>query len=100
MDRGTSLSNLESAMFSADRILELIEANLPDCRAIVLDPANDGHHFQAEVASSAFVGKTPIQQHRLVYDALGEHMREDIHALQLRTFTPDQWPHGGRAETP
>jgi len=87
-------------MFSADRIQQLIEANLPQSRAIVLDPANDGHHFQAQVVSPAFVGKTPIQQHRLVYAALGDHMREDIHALQLRTFTPDQWPHGGSSEAP
>lgn len=86
-------------MFSAQRIQDLLEENLPDCQAIVLDPANDGQHFQAEVASPAFVGKTPIQQHRLVYGALGDHMREDIHALQLRTFTPDQWPHG-TSETP
>lgn len=80
-------------MFSADRIRELIEARLPDCRAIVLDPAHDGVHFQAEVVSSAFAGKTRIQQHQLVYAALGEHMRADIHALQLKTYTPDGWPH-------
>jgi stress-induced morphogen len=60
----------------------------------VLDPGNDGAHFQAEVVSSAFVGKTRIAQHQLVYGALGDHMRSDIHALQLKTFTPQDWPHG------
>lgn len=81
-------------MFSADRIREILEAQLPACRAIVLDPANDGVHFQAEVTSSAFAGKSLIQQHQLVYGALGEHMRSDIHALQLKTYTPEAWPHG------
>lgn len=80
-------------MFSADRIQQLIEAALPDCTARVDDPANDGNHFQAEVTSSAFEGKNRVQQHQLVYGALGDHMRADIHALQLRTFTPDAWPH-------
>ena len=80
-------------MFSADRIRRLIEDTLPDCVARVDDPGNDGAHFQAEVVSSAFAGKTRIQQHQLVYGALGEHMRSDIHALQLKTYTPETWPH-------
>ena len=80
-------------MFSADRIRSILEQKLPDCTAVVLDPANDGTHFTAEVTSSAFVGKSRIQQHQLVYGALGEHMRSDIHALQLKTFTPDAWKH-------
>ena len=78
-------------MFSADRIRAILEEKLPDCTAVVLDPANDGTHFQAEVSSSAFAGRNRVQQHQLVYQALGEHMRADIHALQLKTFTPDQW---------
>ncbi|MEQ1506653.1 MAG: BolA family protein [Myxococcota bacterium] len=80
-------------MFSAERIRRILEENLPDCVAIVEDPANDGTHFQAEVVSSVFVGKSRIQQHQAVYRALGDHMRSDIHALQLKTFTPDVWPH-------
>ena len=79
-------------MFSADRIRALIEAGLPDCTAIVEDPANDGVHFQARVVSSAFEGLPLVRQHKLVYGALGDHMKADIHALALRTFTPDQWP--------
>ena len=78
-------------MFSADRIRSILEEKLPDCTAAVLDPANDGAHFQAEITSSAFAGKNRVQQHQLVYQALGDHMRADIHALQLKTFTPDQW---------
>ena len=78
-------------MFSADRIRSILEEKLPECTAVVLDPGNDGAHFQAEITSSAFAGKNRVQQHQLVYQALGDHMRADIHALQLKTFTPDQW---------
>ncbi|MEZ4235847.1 MAG: BolA family transcriptional regulator [Myxococcota bacterium] len=81
-------------MFSAERIQSLIEAALPDCTARVLDPARDGQHFQAEVTSTAFVGASRVEQHQLVYRALGDHMRSDIHALQLKTYTPEAWPHG------
>lgn len=80
-------------MFSADRIRHLIEDTLPDCVARVEDPGRDGMHFQAEVVSSAFVGVSRVQQHQLVYQALGEHIRSDIHALQLKTYTPETWPH-------
>jgi stress-induced morphogen len=78
-------------MFSAEKIRALIEAALPDCTALVSDDANDGEHFSARVVSSAFVGKPLPVQHRLVYQALGERMGREIHALALRTFTPDQW---------
>jgi stress-induced morphogen len=78
-------------MFSADRIKQLIEAALPDCIAEVRDDANDGEHFSARVVSTAFVGKPLPAQHRMVYGALGDHMKRDIHALALRTYTPEQW---------
>ena len=79
-------------MFSADRIKTILEEALPDCTALVNDDANDGEHFSARVVSSAFEGKGLPMQHRLVYKALGEHMKSDIHALALRTFTPSSWP--------
>lgn len=78
-------------MFTAERIRELIEAGLPDCHAVVEDPHQDGHHFEARVTSSAFVGLSRVRQHQLVYAALGNHMRSDIHALALKTCTPDAW---------
>lgn len=80
-------------MFSADRIQQLLEQNLPDCVARVRDDAQDGEHFSAEVTSSGFVGKGMVQQHRMVYDALGGHLKSDIHALALRTYTPEKWPY-------
>ena len=51
----------------------------------------DGHHFEAVIVSAAFRGKSRVQQHQLVYAALGERMREEIHALSMKTLTPDQW---------
>jgi len=80
-------------MFSADRIKTLIEDALPDCTALVNDDANDGEHFSARVVSTAFEGKSLLTQQRLVYAALGDHLKSDIHALALRTFTPAKWPY-------
>jgi stress-induced morphogen len=80
-------------MFSAERIKTILEEKLPECVALVSDDAGDGEHFSAEITSSAFAGKGLVQQHQLVYGALGELMRRDIHALALKTFAPDKWPH-------
>lgn len=80
-------------MFSAERIKDILEKRLPDCTALVVDDVGDREHFTAKVVSSAFVGRNLVQQHQLVYGALGDHMRSDIHALALRTYTPDKWPH-------
>jgi acid stress-induced BolA-like protein IbaG/YrbA len=51
----------------------------------------DGQHFQALIVSAQFDGKSRIQRHQLVYAALGERMREEIHALSMQTVTPDEW---------
>lgn len=53
-----------------------------------LDVVGDGRHFQALIVSSAFEGKNRVQRHQLVYAALGERMREEVHALSMRTLTP------------
>lgn len=55
----------------------------------------DGQHFQALVVSGQFAGKSRIQRHQLVYAALGERMREEIHALSMRTMTPEEWKASG-----
>ena len=49
---------------------------------------DDGQHFEAVIVSPKFTGKSMIQQHQLVYLALGDRMREEIHALSMHTFTP------------
>lgn len=79
-------------MFSAERIRSILEEKLPECTALVNDDANDGEHFSARVVSSAFTGQSLVRQHQLVYEALGDHMKSDIHALALKTFTPERWP--------
>lgn len=53
--------------------------------------SGDGHHFEAVIVSPLFRGKSKIQQHQLVYRALGDRMREEIHALSMQTLTPEQW---------
>jgi acid stress-induced BolA-like protein IbaG/YrbA len=58
--------------------------------------AGDGHHFEAVVVSAAFRGKSRVQQHQLVYRALGDRMREEVHALSMQTFTPEDWAAANR----
>ncbi|MCU0804130.1 MAG: BolA family transcriptional regulator [Burkholderiales bacterium] len=53
--------------------------------------AGDGHHFEAVIVSPEFRGKNRVQQHQLVYRALGDRMREEIHALSMQTLTPEEW---------
>jgi acid stress-induced BolA-like protein IbaG/YrbA len=78
-------------MLSAERIKAILESALPDCVAIVRDDANDGEHFSADVVCTSFEDLPRVRQHQLVYAALGEHMKRDIHALALKTWTPDAW---------
>ncbi len=59
-----------------------------DCEYIQVE--GDGRHFEAVIVSAAFEGKGMLQQQQLVYRALGDRM-EDIHALSMKTFTPEQW---------
>jgi acid stress-induced BolA-like protein IbaG/YrbA len=53
--------------------------------------SGDGAHFEAVIVSAAFEGKRAVAQHQIVYAALGDKMREEIHALSMKTFTPAQW---------
>jgi acid stress-induced BolA-like protein IbaG/YrbA len=56
--------------------------------------AGDGQHFEALIVSEAFRGKSRVQRHQLVYAALGERMRAEIHALSMRTLTPEEAANG------
>ena len=62
-----------------------------------LDVVGDGRHFEALIVSAAFAGKRPVQRHQLVYAALGDRMREQVHALSMRTLTPEEWRAGPAA---
>lgn len=72
----------------AETIESLIRAALPDAQVTITDLAGDGDHYSAHVVSPAFVGKSRVAQHKLVYDALGGRMGGELHALQLTTATP------------
>lgn len=64
-----------------------------DCTHVEVE--GDGQHFNAVIVSSAFAGKRPIQRHQLVYAALGDRMREEIHALSMKTVTPEEFQNNG-----
>ena len=66
-------------------IERLIKASLPDAEVEITDLAGDNNHFSAHVTSSTFNGKSRIQQHKMVYDALGDKMGGILHALALKT---------------
>lgn len=55
----------------------------------------DGQHFEAVIVSSQFEGKRPVQRHQIVYAVLGDRMREEIHALSMKTLTPAEWAASG-----
>ena len=69
-------------------ITHLIQQGLPD--AVVHVQGDDGVHFEALVVSPAFAGKLPLARHRMVYATLGERMGGEIHALALKTLTPEE----------
>ena len=74
---------------SAEQIEAMIREALPDAEVTVTDLAGDGNHYQAEVVSPAFRGKSRVQQHQMVYQALGGRMGDQLHALALSTAAPD-----------
>lgn len=71
-------SELESRLLAA----------FPGSRVVVEDLTGTKDHYRAEIVSAAFLGKTPVEQHQLVYGALAEEMKGPIHALSLKTSTP------------
>ncbi len=75
-------------MVTPELVKSYIEQNLT-CDHV--EVAGDGHHFEALIVSPAFRGKSRVQQHQVVYKALGDRMREEIHALSMKTFTPEDW---------
>ena len=75
-------------MIDPDQIKRWIEEGL-DCEHVTVQ--GDGHHFEAVIVSPAFRGKSRVQQHQLVFGALGERMRAEIHALSMKTLTPEDW---------
>ena len=73
----------------AAEIERLIKEGLPDADVTINDLRGDGDHYAAQVVSAAFAGKSLVQQHQLVYQALQGRMGNELHALQLQTSAPD-----------
>ncbi|MFA7275827.1 MAG: BolA/IbaG family iron-sulfur metabolism protein [Pseudobdellovibrionaceae bacterium] len=71
---------------TATEIEDLIRQHLPDAEVVVRDLAGDGDHYEAEVRSAAFKGKSRVQQHQMVFAALGAKMGGELHALSVKTF--------------
>lgn len=84
-------------MISLEQVKAQIISQLPDAQVLVRDLTGGGDHLEAIVVSSEFEGKTPVKQHQLVYGALKEALAsEAIHALALKTYTPQAWENAGQ----
>ena len=79
-------------MMTKEMIRDLIAARI-DCTAIDVR-GDDGAHFEATIVAPAFEGKSRVARHQLIYAALGDHMKEAIHALSFKTLTPDEAARG------
>lgn len=73
---------------AASDIEHLIQTGLPDATIVIQDLAGDGNHYRAVITSPAFAGKSRVAQHQMVYAALGDVMRETLHALSIETKIP------------
>ena len=75
-------------MVNPEQVKAYIEQGL-ECEFVSV--AGDGHHFEAVIVSPEFEGLSRIRRHQRVYGVLGDRMREEIHALSMKTFSPDEW---------
>ena len=75
-------------MLQPAQVKTYIEQGL-ECELVRVE--GDGQHFEAVIVSGAFRGKNKVQQHQIVYRALGDRMRAEIHALSMQTHTPEDW---------
>lgn len=82
------MSKEENVFPTPEQIKNYIAAGM-DCSYLTVD--GDGQHFQATIVSDAFTGKRLIQRHQMVYAILGDRMREEIHALSMKTLTPEEF---------
>ena len=74
---------------TASELEGLIRESIPDAQVTIDDLRGDGDHYSAKVVSAAFVGKSRVQQHQMVYQALGGRMGNQLHALALQTGMPE-----------
>ncbi len=85
-------------MIEPEKVREMIAQAFPGADIELVDLTGTKDHFQARVVSERFGGKSLVEQHQMVYQALGDAMHGPIHALALKTFTPEAWAKasGGR----
>jgi len=86
----TKAEREESNVIGFDEITAKIQAKIPDAAVEIIDLTGTGDHLEARIVSQAFEGKSLVARHRMVYDALQEELKGPIHALALKTSTPDQ----------
>ena len=79
-------------MVTPEMIRQYISQGM-DCQHLTVD--GDGQHFEALIVCEAFAGKSRVQRHQAVYAVLGDRMRQEIHALSMKTMTPDEWNASG-----
>jgi acid stress-induced BolA-like protein IbaG/YrbA len=78
-------------MMPIEELRELLVHAFPGDDVRLSSPMGDNIHFQCVIVSDRFDGRTLVERHQMVYAALGDAMREDVHALALKTYTPAQW---------
>jgi acid stress-induced BolA-like protein IbaG/YrbA len=84
-----------------ERVAERLRETLPGARVEVVDLTGTDDHLEARVSWSGFAGKSPIERHRLVYAPLRDWIEDDtVHALSIRTMTPDAMPSPSKEESP
>ena len=80
-----------------EELESIIEAEIPDAEATISLPRahhdrnHEDAHFAAVVVSPAFEGETLVNQHQMVYDAVGDEMTKSVHALEIKTYTPEEY---------
>ncbi|MCC6273160.1 MAG: BolA family transcriptional regulator [Deltaproteobacteria bacterium] len=78
-------------MMHPEAVREKLVQSFPNSEVVVQDTTGTMDHFQVLIISPLFEGKSMVEQHQMVYKALGNLMKEAIHALALKTYTPQQW---------
>ena len=84
-------------MLEPDAVKNMLQEAFPEADIELVDLTGTRDHYQARIVSAAFEGKSLIEQHQMVYGALGDAMHGPIHALALRTYTPEAWGKLNRA---
>ena len=86
-------------LMEPDAVKALIETGIPDAKVEVVDTTGTKDHFSAVIISPSFHGLSLVDQHQAGYKAVGTHMTREIHALQLKTYSSDQWEKQNEKET-